>query len=105
MGQFELEIWQFELEFCGVDSVQISERTPLVQGKGKGKWREANRRRQLQTAIHPGVMPNPPLGGHSEVGFGGGEKHDALATRRTKRGKGQFEGCYGPRHGSGAQFQ
>ena len=32
-------------------------------GKGKGKWREANRRRQLQTARDPGVMPTlpPPL--------------------------------------------
>ena len=29
--------------------------------RGKGKWREANRRRQLQTAIRPGVMPNPPI--------------------------------------------
>ena len=31
-----------------------------VQGKGSGKWREANRRRPLQTAAQPGVMPNPP---------------------------------------------
>ena len=29
------------------------------QGKGKGEWREANRRRQLQTALHPGIMPDP----------------------------------------------
>ena len=31
-----------------------------VQGKDKGKWREANRRCQLQNAIHAGIMP-PPL--------------------------------------------
>ena len=31
-----------------------------VQGKDKGKWYEANGRRQLQTAMHVGVMPNPP---------------------------------------------
>ena len=29
-------------------------------GKGKGKWREANRRRQLQTATQPAGMPTPP---------------------------------------------
>ena len=28
--------------------------------KGKGKWPEANRRRQLQTAMNVGVMPPPP---------------------------------------------
>ena len=28
--------------------------------KDKGKWREANGRRQLQAAIHAGVMPTPP---------------------------------------------
>ena len=28
--------------------------------EGNGRWREANRRRQLQTAIHPGVMPPLP---------------------------------------------
>ena len=27
------------------------------RGKGKGKWREADGGRQLQTAIQPGVMP------------------------------------------------
>ena len=27
-----------------------------MQGKGKGKWQEANRRCQLQTAIHLGVL-------------------------------------------------
>ena len=32
-----------------------------VQGKGKGEWREANRRRPLQTATPPGAMPHPPL--------------------------------------------
>ena len=31
-------------------------------GKGSGQWREANRRRQLQTVIHPGVPPPPPPG-------------------------------------------
>ena len=31
-----------------------------VQGKRKGKWREASRHRPLQTATHPCVMPNPP---------------------------------------------
>ena len=31
------------------------------RGKGKGKWREANGRRQLPTVIHPAIMPNPPL--------------------------------------------
>ena len=35
-------------------------RRERVQGKGKGKWREANRRRQLQTATQPGVMLNLP---------------------------------------------
>ena len=30
-----------------------------VQGKGSGKWREANRRRPLQTATQPRVMPDP----------------------------------------------
>ena len=36
-----------------------------VQGKGSDKWREANRRRQLQTATqpgHPAAPPNPPGG-------------------------------------------
>ena len=32
-----------------------------VQGKGTGMWREASRRRPLQTATQPGVMPPPPL--------------------------------------------
>ena len=32
-----------------------------VQGKCTVEWREANRRRQLQTATQPGVMPNPPF--------------------------------------------
>ena len=31
-----------------------------VQGKDKGKWPEAIRRHQFQTAIHTGVMPSPP---------------------------------------------
>ena len=30
-----------------------------AQGKGKGKWREASRRRPPQTAIQPSVMPRP----------------------------------------------
>ena len=41
-----------------------------IQGKGKGKWREANGRRQLETAIKPGVMPAPPpqpLGGSAAL--------------------------------------
>ena len=29
-----------------------------VRGKDRGKWRQANRPRQLQTAIRPGVMPS-----------------------------------------------
>ena len=32
----------------------------MVQGKGRGKWREANRHRQQQTAMQPGVTPTPP---------------------------------------------
>ena len=36
----------------------------MSQGKGKGEWREAHRRRQRQAAIPPSVMPNPvPPGG------------------------------------------
>ena len=35
-------------------------RRERVQGKGSGKWREGNRRRQLQTTTQPGVMPTPP---------------------------------------------
>ena len=35
------------------------------QGKGSIKWREANRRRQLQTAIQPCVMPPPWFGPQS----------------------------------------
>ena len=35
-------------------------RRERVQGKGSNEWREANRRRQLQTATQPGVMPAPP---------------------------------------------
>ena len=31
-----------------------------VQGKGSGKWGEANRRHELQTATQPGVMPTSP---------------------------------------------
>ena len=38
-------IWGF---YCSLDT-----------GGGGGKWREADRRRQLQTATHAGVMPNP----------------------------------------------
>ena len=34
-------------------------RRERVQGKDKGTWREANRRRQLQTATQSGVMPTP----------------------------------------------
>ena len=37
------------------------QRRERVQGKDRGKWRESNMRSQLQTAIHPGVMPNLPL--------------------------------------------
>ena len=37
---------------------------PPAEGKGsrqgKGKWQEANRHHQLQTATHPSVMPTPP---------------------------------------------
>ena len=32
----------------------------MGQREGKGKWQEANRRRQPQTSIQPGVMPPPP---------------------------------------------
>ena len=37
-------------------------RRERVQGKGKGQWREANRRRPLQTALHRGrhAIPPPP---------------------------------------------
>ena len=35
-------------------------RRDRVQRKGSGKWREAPRRRPLQTATQPGGMPNPP---------------------------------------------
>ena len=31
-----------------------------------GKWREANKRRQVQTAIHRGVMPPPPPPQHTQ---------------------------------------
>ena len=31
----------------------------LRRARGQGKWRETNRRRQLQTAPQPGVMPTP----------------------------------------------
>ena len=40
--------------------------TATCRGKGfkdKGQWREANRRCQLQTAIHAGIMlTSPPPG-------------------------------------------
>ena len=39
-----------------------------VQGKDKGKWREANRRRQPQTAIHPGVGNHMGVGWNFEAG-------------------------------------
>ena len=32
---------------------------PAAACKDKGKWAEANRCRQRQTATHSGVMPNP----------------------------------------------
>ena len=39
--------------------------TPIYRGKGskgkdKGLWRQANRRRQPQTALHAGALPSPP---------------------------------------------
>ena len=51
--------------------VWVSTWTHLANGGDeKGKWREANRHRQLQTAIQPGVMPNnrfPPAGDVSKI--------------------------------------
>ena len=34
-----------------------------LKGRGKGKWRGANRRRQLQTATQPGAMRTPLVNG------------------------------------------
>ena len=50
--------WEFGVVMYHVDPWPPVER---VQGKGSGNWREANRRRQLQTASQPGAMPPPPL--------------------------------------------
>ena len=35
----------------------VGGRRERFQGKGKGKWRQANKRHQMQTAIHPGQTP------------------------------------------------
>ena len=56
-----------ETSVVSMAEVFVFELREKVQGKGSGKWREADRRRRLQTAIQPGVMPNPPSFETTEV--------------------------------------
>ena len=69
-----------------------------VQGKGSGKWQEANRRRPPQTATQPGIMPIPPPAPtqngpkgwgpcHAPVGPRGGVPQWGMATGRDGHGR------------------
>ena len=55
-------------------------RRERVQGKGSGKWRQANRRRPLRTAIQPGVMPSPPPTHTGRILAGGPEEGGGLIS-------------------------